>query len=307
MKPILLSAAAAASLCACTTPERLRPDVEPWQPPSRLDEIAYINVLREAFVYPAPSAANRCHDGAGTGYFRPSLSQGLPEHGEAEESAGHAPAPAANSNAGDGVCTTYGADPGPARIRRYLDAGFGLSDLYCQRYFVIATQSRLRRRFARNAFTSVDSLVGTILSLATAGETAIGIVNAGFGAVDSTFQNMDDSFLVAADLENVRSLVQSAQDRYRADATVAANLPTNYPAARSMIERYAGICSFTGMRRLVNISVTAQTQQLDAQSPSARAAASAPTAPEAGAKPAPVAPAAPRPAAMVPVPPVNQR
>jgi hypothetical protein len=296
-------------LSACTSPERLRPDVEAWQPPSRLEEIAYINALRDAFIFIPATADPLCHDGSGTGYFRPSLSQGLPEHQRGQEQARRADSSRPADDPGTGVCVSYKPSPQPPEIRRYLEAGFGLSDVYCQRYFVVATQSRLKRRFARNAFSSVDTLVGSILSLTAVGATATGIVNGAFGLVDSTFQNVDDSFLVAADLENVRSLVQAAQDAYRAEAVRAQALATSYPAARSVIERYAGICSYTGMRRLVNASVNAQSRQLDQQTPRPDTPAPNPN-PNAGAvaaapKPAPAPAPAARPEAMVSPPPVG--
>jgi len=222
--------------------------VEARTPPSRLEEIAYINTLREAFER---GSVDPCYRGDPT-YFRGELSQGYPTHTPAQE------------GVGETHCLTFRASATQEHIRRYLEAGFGLSDIYCQRFFIVASQSALRRRFERNVGTTVDSLVGTVLSLANAGETAIGIVNAGFGAVDSTFQNMDESFLVAPDLENVRALGHAAQDDYRR-VTFEERMPESFPSARSAIERYAGICSFTGMRRLVNISVADQARQLDDQ------------------------------------------
>ena len=276
-----------ALLASCASYDPLRPDVEARQPPSRLDEIAYINALREA-LEPDPSA--QCYDGANMGYYRPSLSQGLPLHTPEQESAGR------------NVCLRFKLDPIDADLRRYLDAGFGLSDLYCQRFFVVASQSALKRRFARNAGTAADTLIGTVLNLASAGETAIGIVNSGFGAIDSTFQNMDDSFLVAADLENVRHLVHTAQDAFKLEALNEERMVGSYPAARSVIERYAGICSFTGMRRLVNVSVGSQARQIEQTTRRAQDAADPPAAA--------VVPAAPestddRPEGMIPVPPAG--
>lgn len=243
-------------LPACTSVETLRPDVEARTPPSRLEEIAYINTLREAFTR---GEVERCYRGDDQ-YFRAGLSQGYREHSRAQEGLSE------NAQADDARaasnCLVYADPPEPARIRRYLEAGYGLSDLYCQRFFIVASQAALRRRFERNVGNTADSLIGTILSLATGGETAIGIVNAGFGAIDSSFQNADESFLVAPDLENVRALVHASQDGYRQETLTGERMPQSYQAARSAIERYAGICSYTGMRRLVNVSVAEQTAQL---------------------------------------------
>lgn len=262
MNRLILTLMAATSLSACTSVERLRPDVEARTPPSRLEEIAYINVLREAFDDASSRSAMRslrpeCYGGDNT-YFRGELSQGYREHTREQEGL-----PPEQDGRRRSQCVTY-RDGDPAAILRYVQAGFGLSDLYCQRFFIVASQAALRRRFARNVGTATDSLVGTVLSLATAGETAIGIINAGFGAIDSTFQNMDDSFMVAPDLENVRALVHASQDAYRTE-TLGKNLPQSYAAARAVIERYAGICSYTGMRRLVNVSVSDQSGRLQAR------------------------------------------
>lgn len=236
---------------ACTSVEALRPDLAARSVPSRLDEIAYINTLREAFDFKTPSLPG-CYVGRRLDHFRPSLEQGWPEH-EAEQ-----------EQAAPEACVTYRrlkADDRDAAIQRYLEAGFGLTDLYCQRYFVIAAESMNKRRFQRDTSSTVGTLVNAVLGAASAGEDALAITTAGFGAIDSTYKNIDTAFLVAPEIENTRKLVHAAQQEYRTSAYAA--MPVSYESARSVIERYAGLCSYTGMKQLVNDSVSSETKDLN--------------------------------------------
>ena len=246
-KPGLL--ACAFSVSACTSVERLRPDIEARLLPSRLDEIAYVNTLRSAFVETA-SPITPCFDGDST-YFRSDLQQGYQEHTAEQEGVG----------SGTDKCWTYKSAPGADAINQYLDAGYGLASIYCQRFFVIANQSRVKRDFQRDSVSNLDNLVGTVLSLASAGDRAIGIVDGAFGAADATYQSIDDAFLISPDLGNVRDLVLAAQQQHIRNTR--RRPPTTYPGARQNIEDFAGYCTFTGMQGLVNNSVAEQARQAD--------------------------------------------
>jgi hypothetical protein len=245
-KSILL----AVLLGGCTSVEPLRPDMAARVTPSRLEEIAYINALRSALTF-EPANGGACYDGANLKYFRPTLEQGYPNH-TSEQEAGP-----------EGRCVKFRELESGERvgaIRRYLEAGFGLTDMYCTRFFAIASESAQKRKFQRNAGSTADTLVNAVLGVAGAGETALAVANAGFEAIDSTYQNIGDSFLVAPELENVEKLVNSAQQDYRTRAF--ATLPSSYEGARSVIGGYAKHCTYTGMKQLVNDSVTAQTKAL---------------------------------------------
>lgn len=242
---------AATLLAGCTSIEPLRPDIAARVPPSRLDEIAYINGLRRAFDFDAQQRG--CYDGRGLGYFRPTLEQGYQQHTkEQEEAPGQ-------------TCVSYRL-AGTAEIQSYLEAGFGLTDLYCQRFFVIAQESAQKRRFQRSTGSTVGGLVNSVLGLASAGQTAVAISGAGFTALNSAYQNVEDAFLVAPELENVRKLVHAAQDDFRQKSFKT--LPGSYPSARSIIERYAGLCSYSGMKQLVDDSVSSETKSLNDQASS---------------------------------------
>ena len=223
-------------------------------PPSRLDEIALVNKLRGVLE---ARVGDECYSGDER-YFRSELAQGYPDHTPAQEGVGIAP----------GKCWFYKSAPAgesterkSAEMREYLDAGYALATIYCERFFIIAKQSQLKREFQRDTGSNLDTLVGTVLSLSSAGDTATGIVNGVFGAVDATYQSIDDAFLVSPELGNVSDLVSAAQQQHRRNTEK--DWPTTFPAARRNIEEYAGYCTYSGMRALVNKSVSEQAERID--------------------------------------------
>lgn len=255
----LTSVVGALALSGCASVEGFRPDIAAKPVPSRLDEIAYINVLRSAFVVRDQRGAasnglpdaQLCFQGTDLTAFKSKSGQGYNDTKYKEEEF-------------EGQkCFGYRPNPQTAEMRHYLTAGFGLTDLYCQRFFTVANASEQNRKFGRNVASGVDVMVGSILSLSGAGETAVGIANAGFGLLDTTFESYDTAYLVAPDMSNVQKLVLEAQDEYRKTALDAKLMVTGYPGARSVIERYATICTFSGMRELVNKSLKDKTDQIN--------------------------------------------
>lgn len=242
----------------CTSIEALRPDMEARLVPSRLDEIAFINGLREAYAPVEGDAKAGCYDGRNLKPIRPKYSQGYAEDDPAQHKLAQ-PKCVVFKPAGANT------EVGSVAITRYLENGFGLTDLYCQRYFVIATQTRQGRRFQRNTGSAVDVLVASVLTALGGGTTATGLANAGFEAFDSTYKNIDDAFVVAPERDDVRKLVHAAQQDFRATIFDAKTLPKSYPGARSVIERYAGLCSFDGMRQLVADAVSGKAKDLNAK------------------------------------------
>lgn len=238
----------------CTSIEPLRPDMEARLIPSRLDEIAFINGLREAYTPVTESIG--CYDGKSLKRLRPKYSQGYAEDDPAQDALGSSQCVTFRETSTDAVIRA-------AQVTRYLENGFGLTDIYCQRYFVIATQTRQGRKFQRNTGSAVDVLVGSVLTALGGGTTITGLANAGFEAFDSTYKNIDDAFVVAPERDDVRKLVHAAQQDFRATVFDVKSLPQSYPGGRSVIERYAGLCSFDGMRQLVADAVSGKAKDLN--------------------------------------------
>lgn len=292
MKPVLLLSLCSLAVANCTSFEPLRPDLAARSVPSRLDEIAYINGLRAAYDYTAQD--QKCYTGEELKHFRGSLEQGLPNHTVEQE-----------TGAKD-QCVKFRDLPiegsglsAEQSIQRYLDSGYGLTDLYCQRFFVIAVESDRKRQFQRDMGGTADALVNAVFAAAGVGPIATQVSNALFEGYDGTYQNIQDAFMVSPDLALVRKLVHNAQRDFKAE--ILKSPPTSYEAARQVIERYAGTCSYTGMKQMVNDSVAAQTKALGAAAdakgivPQIPPPAAAETSPEAAVtSPLPAPAAAPR-------------
>lgn len=150
--------------------------------------------------------------------------------------------------------------PTEADIKHYMNAGFTLTDMYCDGFFRQTNQSFRKRKFGRNATNDVGTAITAILGLTGVGPNAIAGVATGVGFADSTWRNYDESFVVSPELDTVRSLVLAAQDQFRTET--ADKMPTDYMTARSAVIRYAGLCSFLGMQSLLNQSVDQQRRQL---------------------------------------------
>jgi hypothetical protein len=189
----------------------------------------------------------------------------------------------------------------PEDMTKYLNAGFALSDIYCDHFFRDAEESQRRRRYGRAITNDVGTAMTTIMGLANAGQDLVTGTAAAFGFGDSLWRNYDEAFVVSPDLSNVKALVLAAQDVFRRD-TFAGTLPTDYGKAQTVILRYADLCSTLGMQALLNQSANQQRTQLNelARTPAPSATPAPTPAPAAAPTPSPT----PAPAAMpAPIPP----
>lgn len=275
------------ALCAtaCTSVEPLRPDMHSRPVPSRPDEVAMINGMRAALE--ADGRPLECYRGEGLKAFRPKFVQGYRDYAE--------------SDAQFSACPTFASlagltdDERSFAIRSYLDNGFGLVDLYCNRFFMIAAETRQSRQIQRSTGSALDTLVTSVLTAFGAGQTGLGVLNNGFEAFDATYRNIDAAFLVAPDRDDLIALVTAAQDKIRADSYKEGY--QTYPAARSAIERYASKCTFDGMKDLVGTAMRNAAKAAKEETDSAAPADERPADPPAGPGGAPVEADAPSPPA----------
>jgi hypothetical protein len=158
-----------------------------------------------------------------------------------------------------------------SEMRPYLDAGFALSDYYCESFFRDADESQRRRRFGRALTNDAGTVISTVLGLANAGQNVVTGVAAGFGFGDNIWRNYDDAFVVTPDLSNIQSLVLAAQNNFREKTTGKdakdkdLDLPRTYGKAQSVIMRYANLCSTLGMKSLLSQSADDQRTKLQDQ------------------------------------------
>lgn len=159
------------------------------------------------------------------------------------------------------VKTTAGVD-----MRRYLAAGYNLADTYCSRYFTKTDEAYRRRRFGRTLTNDAGTAASTVLGIAGASQGIVTALAAATGLADSAWRNYDDSFVITPELATVRSLVQAAQDNYRARTLGKdADLPADFGTAHSTIRRYSELCSHLGMKSLLEQSAGKEKQDLSNQ------------------------------------------
>lgn len=229
---MLLSLFITSALGGCALGSPISTDLSARPLPSDRTEAALINVLAESMVVlsqastPYPAATP-----IGTTY--------------------------AVRNEEDKVLTFKTASKDGSDVKRYLSAGYALTDIYCDRFFRQTNQSMRRRKFGRALTNDVGTAInGVLTAITTVPKNVLGGLNAVSGGLDSTWRNYDDSFVVAPELQNVRLLVLAAQDQFRQKTKEVP--PEDYMTARSAITRYAGLCSFLGMQALLNQSLSDQ-------------------------------------------------
>lgn len=155
-------------------------------------------------------------------------------------------------------CVIYKPNPSPIEVQNHLEAGLALTDLYCDIYFRRISQHSSERRFSRGLVNDVGAAVTAILGLSKVSSPLTGGIGAGFGLADSSFRNYDDAFLISADISTLQSKVYVEQQKFR--STMKSKSPmTRYGQANSAILQYANFCSYTGMRGIINASLSQTT------------------------------------------------
>lgn len=253
---------------ACTSVEPLRPDMHARPVPSRADELAMMNGMRSVMMVNGQPLD--CLNGKGLKAFRPKFVQGYRDFQESEAEFASCPKFASLESMTE--------DKRSYAVRTYLDNGFGLVDLYCNRFFMIAAETRQSRQIQRNSGSAFDTLITDVITALGASKAGIGVLNHGFEAFDATYKNIDAAFVVAPDRDDLINLVTSAQDKIRTES-YAAKYQT-YPAARSAIERYASRCTFDGMRDLVGTAVRNAAKSVKPETPKPEEAGQKPPVPK---------------------------
>lgn len=166
----------------------------------------------------------------------------------------------------DAANDAVGSNEFQARVVRFMDAGTTLSDVYCDEFFRSVNLSARKRQFSKGLTTDTSTLVAGVLNLVKAGSAALTASTVGFNAVNSSFRNYDESFMVDADLAKMRRLVLAAQDSMK--LKFEEEQPRTIFSAESKVMRYAGLCSFLGMKDLLNDSIAAKTTAIENDSKS---------------------------------------
>ncbi|GAA4039765.1 hypothetical protein GCM10022213_07290 [Parerythrobacter jejuensis] len=150
-------------------------------------------------------------------------------------------------------------------VAEYLFAGLALSDEYCDMFFEDADESQRRRQYGRALWNDTGTALSTILGLANAGENVVTGIAAGFGLGDSAWRNYDEAFVVGPDLANAKSLVQAQQSLFRAELKSGKKNASTFYEAQSLIREHANICSFLGMKGILNKAAAEKQDKIESK------------------------------------------
>lgn len=165
---------------------------------------------------------------------------------------------------------------GKTTIKNYLNAGFALTDIYCEQYFAGKDKAVAIRKFSDDTTVNVGSLINAILNATPASGLAKIAAGGSITLLHQGLQSYDTAFTVNPDLSKVRALVKAAQSQYRENVFYVINskpktdsepkkeapLPDSYQAAQSKILAYAGYCSYSGMKYLVENAIDNNTNDI---------------------------------------------
>jgi hypothetical protein len=153
---------------------------------------------------------------------------------------------------------------GDANMRRYLGAGFALSDIYCEGFFRKVDEAQRRRRYGRSLTNDIGGAFTTVLGLANAAKDTITGAAALFSVGDGAWRNYDEAFSLGPDLSTIKTLSMAAQDNFRARTLQSdQKLPADYGTAQSVILKYANLCSALGVKALLDTSAKQEVKKLD--------------------------------------------
>ena len=158
-------------------------------------------------------------------------------------------------------CYRFKTKPVDGEVARYLRSGFALSDIYCDTYFRRIALRWSQRRFARDTTNDVGAAISAVLGLAKVASPVTGGVGAGFGLIDGTFRNYDEIFVVSPDLPGLQKLVRAERAKLKREVSETKAFPVHFADAHAVIQNYAGLCSYVGMKGLLSESMERQARE----------------------------------------------
>lgn len=145
----------------------------------------------------------------------------------------------------------------PEEIKNYVKTGTKLVETYCVRWFRKLGDAQRKLEFSNNNRNVISQLgtaligVGRLHSDLTAAYGATNVAMASFS------ENVNASFLIAPNSENVKNLVMQAV-KARSDQlnnASSAALPKDFPTAYADLEQMADICTYAEAKKMATQAV----------------------------------------------------
>jgi hypothetical protein len=155
------------------------------------------------------------------------------------------------------VLTLKASKPGASAeaINNYMQAGFSLANLYCSLFFRKLARDQALLDYQKTQISLASGLATGLMGIFSAGSAATGATGAALGFLGASVDNINTSFLLAPKIESLESLVIKAHVSF-VDTLNQKDYAT-FPQAQTLVNRYAGTCTFRGLKDLIDQSVAA--------------------------------------------------
>lgn len=141
-----------------------------------------------------------------------------------------------------------------ATISDFVDAGITVSRMNCDSFFRTLQADKTKGNFARTQANTVGSTAISAMGLAGIATPYVAGAGAALGLLNATFDNVDSTFLVSPDIASLEALVNKAQMLLEQQILVD-NPPKTFGQAERAVLGYDHICTYSGMKVLLNQSV----------------------------------------------------
>ena len=137
----------------------------------------------------------------------------------------------------------------------YVKTGAALADMYCSQFFEKLTRDQAMLQAFKTQTSLAGGLTTGLMGLFEAGSAATGAAGAAFGFLTASVDNVNSSFLLAPNIESVQKLVTDTH------SSMMQSIPDagydNFPDAQIFLIRYVKVCTFAGIKSLIDLSVKA--------------------------------------------------
>jgi hypothetical protein len=145
-------------------------------------------------------------------------------------------------------------------ITDYIDKGIGVVDAYCLRWFEKLNGLERLGTYQIKDFNVIASLGTTVLGLAKASHDFVTGTGAAVSAINASFNNYRDSFLVAPSSKKVQDQVLTLMQQ-QADELRAKSQQMKFVFAYEALEQYANQCRYVAVKDLIDKTLSAVTTE----------------------------------------------
>ncbi len=152
----------------------------------------------------------------------------------------------------------------PKYIQNYVLEGIGLSDAYCRRWFQSLGEVQRMLSFQKDSANIISQLGTTLLGVGGASPAIVTSYGAANTALAGFSDSFNSAFLVAPTSEKVQMHIESVmRDEAKSLILDSRRKDFNFKEAYNRLEQYAGICSYSRAKEIVDSALGITRSQLN--------------------------------------------